>query len=145
MTQIGLPEPDAVPPSLDTNMPWTPQKPGSMSTAPTGALFGPAGTEVLAGPYAPRARAAAADLRKEDLVTVPDCGCASFDSYYHGKKPEYYKKFSKAALAYAWHCMSGTMYWGVHLNGLHVLHIHSLTLPLMGPGCRECLRRRRMP
>ncbi|MEE8368271.1 MAG: hypothetical protein V3S30_08130 [Thermoanaerobaculia bacterium] len=103
---------------------------------------------MLTGPYAPRARAIAAELRKEDVVTVPDCDCKVFnDTYYGGAKAEYYQTFDEAALAYAWHKLVRTLYWGVHLKGLHIVHIHSVFFP--GPNssltCPECKRRRAIP
>ena len=94
----------------------------------------------ITGPYADDIRDIASRLLECDIVTV-ECICNQFNgNYYNDKHAEYYSKFRDACLYYAWHTIMNTTFWGVHLGGLHVVHIHSteLTKPAV---CRECKRR----
>jgi hypothetical protein len=98
----------------------------------------------ITGPYADEVRDIASRLLECDIVTVKQCGCKHFkqlgNTYYDGKRAEYYSNFRDACLYYAWHTIMNTTFWGVHLGDLHVVHIHSteLTKPAK---CRECKRR----
>ena len=92
--------------------------------------------------YERRAQEIASLLKEEDLVSC-DCHCFDVGAYADGAKPENYKTFAKAALAYTYNRIVGIRYWGVHLKRVHVVHIHHEAFGNRGQlSCVECLRRK---
>ena len=91
-------------------------------------------------PYEAKIRQLASDLLEEHMVLC-DCDCYNLPRSCLQFDPQNYKTFKEAAYAYSEGRLLGKMYWSVHLNGRHVLHIHHAvfggTDNMSCPVCRE--------
>lgn len=63
------------------------------------------------------------------LVLSPDCACSPEELFADGSCPEWFTDQNKAAMAFQEHVSwernhpGEAHYWGVHLNGRHVLNL----------------------
>jgi len=56
--------------------------------------------------------------------SLHDCKCSVDEPYADGSLPEFYDVPIRAMVAYRKHKLVSTLYWGVHLNGLHLTTKH---------------------
>lgn len=98
--------------------------------------------EMLSGSYQERALYLAAKAPVRDIIWS-NCGCLTMPRRCLMFDPEDFKDLRKAAERYFWHRLLRTRYWGVHVKGKHLLHIHCEELAWnQDDCCRECRRRR---
>ena len=63
-------------------------------------------------------------VKEEDIVVANNCDCETFNSdYYLGGKGEYPKTLLRAAERFYYHKVLGSLYWGVHYKGKHIVDI----------------------
>jgi hypothetical protein len=61
-----------------------------------------------------------------------DCSCQPGEEYADGSQPEFYGDRQKARNAYIHHQFNGTLYWGVHFKGQHLIGPVKLYLAPVG-------------
>jgi hypothetical protein len=57
----------------------------------------------------------------EDGIVYADCLCDR--DIRHDWDPEYFTAWRKAVERWAHHCTFCTRFWGIHINGQHVIHV----------------------
>ena len=90
--------------------------------------------------YIDKAAAIASEMSIKDAV-FHDCSCFDVGVYADGAKPHDFKTFKEAAEIYCFNRFLGKRYWGVHIKGRHLTHVHH---PIWGNGdnpCCECKKR----
>ena len=68
----------------------------------------------------------ATDTKNIDVVIVPECGCSKGYKFPFGENsPEYYKNLARAIQAWISHAIHRRLYWAIHFNGKHIIHVRN--------------------